>query len=176
MSSNNKIVRIVLSSMFLALALVMPFFTAQIPRIGSALCPMHFPVLLCGFLCGPSDALIVGFVAPLLRFLLFGMPPILPSGIPMSFELATYGVLAGLLYRLFSTKKINIYLALTGAMIGGRIVWALSRVVLFGLGVAPFSLELFIVNGFVNAIPGIIAQIVLIPVLVMSIRRNEYFR
>lgn len=37
----------------LALCLVLPFLTGQIPQIGSALCPMHIPVLLAGFLCGP---------------------------------------------------------------------------------------------------------------------------
>ena len=40
------------AALFLALAMVLPFLTAQIPEIGSMLSPMHIPVLLCGFLCG----------------------------------------------------------------------------------------------------------------------------
>ena len=64
----------ILAAVFLAMALVLPFLTGQIPQIGNALCPMHIPVLLCGFFCGPLYALSVGFISPLLRFFLFGMP------------------------------------------------------------------------------------------------------
>ena len=66
------------SAVFLALALVLPFLTGQIPQIGSMLSPMHLPVMLCGFVCGGPWGLVVGFVAPLLRSLLFGMPPAVP--------------------------------------------------------------------------------------------------
>ena len=45
----SKINRLVYASLFLALALVLPFLTGQIPQIGAMLTPMHFPVLLCGF-------------------------------------------------------------------------------------------------------------------------------
>ncbi len=83
--------KLVLSGVFLALALLLPFVTGQIPQIGAALAPMHIPVLLCGFVCGWPFGLVVGFVAPLLRFMLFGMPPIFPTGIAMAFELAAYG-------------------------------------------------------------------------------------
>ena len=38
----------VLAAMFLAIGLVLPFLTGQIPRIGSMLLPMHIPVFLCG--------------------------------------------------------------------------------------------------------------------------------
>lgn len=49
MQNKKGTVRLVLAAMFLALALVLPFITGQLPQIGNALCPMHFPVLLCGF-------------------------------------------------------------------------------------------------------------------------------
>ena len=84
----------------LALCMVLPFLTGQIPEVGSMLCPMHIPVLLAGFLCGPWWAMAVGAVAPLLRFFLFGMPPLFPTGLAMCFELAAYGLASGLLYRL----------------------------------------------------------------------------
>ena len=101
-----KVYKMVLAAMFLALAMVLPFLTGQIPQIGSALCPMHIPVLLCGFFCGPWYALAVGFIAPLLRFLIFGMPPIMPTGIAMCFELATYGFMVGFLYKKLPKKKV----------------------------------------------------------------------
>ena len=62
MSSENKTYYMVLSAMFLALALILPFLTGQIPQIGRALCPMHFPVILCGFFCGPWYAFMIGFI------------------------------------------------------------------------------------------------------------------
>ena len=98
MSSKQKSLRrLILAAMFLALAMVLPILTGQLQQTGNALCPMHILVLLCGFFCGPWYALAVGAIAPLLRFLLFGMPPLMPIGIAMCFELATYGFVSGLL-------------------------------------------------------------------------------
>ena len=171
MSSEKKIYRMVLSAMFLALSLVMPFLTGQIPRIGSMLCPMHMPVLLCGFFCGPVYALIAGFTAPLLRFLIFGMPPVIPSGIAMSFELAAYGFTAGLLYKLLPRKKSYIYISLIAAMLSGRVIWGIARLILFGLIKSEFGWEAFIAGAFLNAVPGIILQLVLIPVIVMALEK-----
>ena len=100
MRLENRIVKITLSGMFLGLALVLPFLTGQIPEIGSMLCPMHIPVLLCGYLCGGTWGLIVGLMAPLLRSMIFGMPPMFPTAVCMAFELAIYGLSAGVLYRM----------------------------------------------------------------------------
>jgi len=68
--------RLTLAALFVALGLVLPFLTGQIPEIGSMLLPMHLPALLCGFVCGWPCGLAVGFVMPLLRSLIFGMPPL----------------------------------------------------------------------------------------------------
>ena len=171
MSSKNKVTNMVLAAMFLALALVLPLATGQIPKIGAALCPMHIPVILCGFFCGPWYASVVGFISPLLRLAIFGMPPLIPKGIAMCFELATYGLIAGLLYRLLPKKPVFIYVSLLGAMLSGRIVWGAARVILFGLTKSEFGWEAFIAGAFTTAIPGIILQIVLIPVVVMTIKR-----
>ena len=169
--SNAKLVKLILSAMFLAIALVLPFLTGQIPQIGGALCPMHLPVLLCGFFCGPWFALAVGAIAPLLRFLLFGMPPLIPSGVAMSFELAAYGLASGLLYRHLPMKRCSVYISLLSAMLAGRIVWAAARIVLYGLGASEFGWSAFLAGAFLNAVPGIIVQIVLIPILVMSLQK-----
>lgn len=170
MSSKKKnLINMALAAMFLALALVLPFVTAGIPQIGNALCPMHIPVLLCGFVCGPWYAVGVGFIAPLLRFALFGMPPIMPIGIAMCFELAAYGLVSGLMYKYLPKKKPYIYVSLIGAMLIGRGVWGTARTVLYGLGKSEFGFAAFISGAFTTAIPGIIIQIVLIPLLVMMI-------
>ena len=157
--------------MFLALALVLPLLTGQLQQLGNALCPMHIPILLCGFFCGPIYGLAVGLIAPVLRFFIFGMPPLLPIGIPMSFELATYGLISGYLYRKLPTKKSSVYLSLVIAMLGGRLVWGTAETVLMGLGKSEFGWNAFFAGAFVNAIPGIIIQIVLIPILVITLSK-----
>lgn len=163
----------VLSAMFLAIAFVLPFFTGQIQQIGSMLCPMHLPVLLCGFLCGPSWGCIVGFVAPILRSLVLGMPPMFPQAVCMALELATYGLLAGFFYKLLPEKKINIYFALIFAMLGGRVVWGLAMLMSMGITGGKFGFEAFLAGAITNAIPGIVIQLILIPILVMTINKSK---
>lgn len=158
----------------LALAMVLPFLTGQIPQIGQMLCPMHIPVLLCGFVCGPAWGLLVGFIAPLLRSLLFGMPALFPSAIGMMFELATYGFAAGTLYRMLPKKPWRVYVSLILAMILGRIIWGGARLILWGLGSSAFSWKLFMAGAFTNAIPGIILHIVLIPLVVLFLEKSGY--
>ena len=170
--SENKmhIRNLTYAAICLALCLVLPFLTGQIPQIGSALCPMHLPVLLAGFICGPWWAAAVGLIAPLLRHLIFGMPPIL-TAIAMAFELLTYGFVSGLLYRLLPKKTGYIYLSLIGAMIVGRVVWGVVQVIILGLSGSPFTWAAFWAGAIVNAIPGIIVQLVLIPLLVMALKK-----
>ncbi len=170
-SKMNSLIKLVLSAMFLALAITLPFLTGQLHEIGNALCPMHIPVFLCGFFCGPFYGLAVGFIAPLLRFALFGMPPLIPMGVAMSFELAAYGVISGAMYKALRGKKFGIYISLISAMLCGRLVWGAARTVFYGLGKAEFGFAAFIAGGFTNAVPGIILQLVLIPVAVMAVEK-----
>lgn len=158
------------SAMCLALCLVLPFLTGQIPQIGSALCPMHLPVFLASFLCGPWWAALVGVIAPLLRHLLFSMPPLL-TAVAMSFELCAYGVVAGWLYRKFPKKISGIYGALITAMVIGRILWGVVRLLMSGVAGEPFTWPMFLAGAFTTAIPGILLQLILIPALVTAFRK-----
>ena len=105
MKSKQQLQKMVLVALCLALAFVLPFFTGNNPEIGSIFCLLHLPVLLAGFLCGGYWGLAVGFTSPLLRSLIAGMPPLFPTAVAMSFELATYGLLAGLLYAYLPKKN-----------------------------------------------------------------------
>ena len=117
--TSARVLRLTYSALYLAIALVLPFLTGQIPQIGSMLCPMHIPALLCGFVCGWPWGLAVGFIAPLLRSALFGMPTMFPAAVAMAFELAAYGAVAGLLYRVLPKRTGCIYVALIAAMVAG---------------------------------------------------------
>lgn len=172
-NTGKPVVKLVYAAVCLALAMVLPLLIGQIPEIGQALSPMHIPVLLCGFLCGWPYGLAVGFIAPLLRFAIFGMPPIMPTGVAMAFELATYGCLTGLLYHLLPKKIPSIYVTLIAAMIGGRIVWGIARFVLAGLSTSEFPMSAFIAGAVTNAVPGIILHIVLVPAIVIAMQRAK---
>ena len=173
MKNRNQILKMVLSAMFLALSYVMPFLTGQIPEIGAMLCPMHIPVLLCGFICGWPWGLAVGFVAPLLRSLILGMPTLFPKAFCMAFELATYGAISGLMHKLLPRKKAYVYCSLIIAMIVGRLVWGAAMFVCMGLNGGSFTFAAFLAGAITNAIPGIVVQLVLIPVLVMFLDNSK---
>lgn len=167
MKKYNSLQKMVLAALFLALAYVMPFLTGQIPEIGSMLCPLHIPVLLCGFICGWPWGIAVGFIAPLFRSLTLGMPPFFPTAVCMAFELAAYGAISGWMHTLLPRKKVYIYVSLLTAMIIGRLVWGVAMFVCMGINGGSFTVAAFLAGAFLNAIPGIIVQIVLIPILVM---------
>ncbi len=169
MKKQNNLINLALASMFLALAFVMPFLTGQVPQIGSKLCPMHIPVILCGYICGAAWGFVVGFAAPLLRSVILGMPVLFPAAFAMAFELAVYGFLSGLLYRKLPKCKANIYISLVISMIAGRLVWGLVQFCSAGLSINEFSFSAFWSGAVVNALPGIIIQLVFIPVLVMAL-------
>ena len=173
---SRQIKKMTYAALFLALAMVLPFLTGQIPRIGKSLCPMHIPALLCGFLCGWPWGLAVGFIAPLLRSVTFGMPAMFPDAVVMAFELAAYGAVAGLLYRLLP-KKLGIwriYIALAAAMIAGRIIYGILYLCLAGLGFISTEVTwvFFWTKAFANPFPGIVLQLVLIPALVAALERT----
>ena len=167
-----KVTRLVYAAMCLALALVLPFLTGQIPQIGSALCPMHLPVLLAGYLCGPWWGAAVGACAPLLRHLWLGMPPLV-TALGMTFELCTYGLVVGLLYRALPKKFSSIYISLLCAMVCGRVVWGCAMMVIMGVTGSAFTWSAFLAGALLNAIPGIAVQLVLIPLLVKALHKAQ---
>ena len=170
---NDRTRKLTFSALYLAIALVLPLITGQIPEIGAMLLPMHIPVLLCGFVCGWPWGMAVGLIAPVLRSLLFGMPVMYPTAIAMTFELAAYGALTGILYRLLPRRIWSIYAALIPAMIGGRLVWGAAQYVLLLARGSTFTPELFLAGAVGNAIPGIILHLLLIPALVLVLEKAK---
>lgn len=170
---HDKLLKLVLSALFLALAYVLPFLTGQIPEIGSMLCPMHIPVLLCGFICGWGYGLSVGIISPLFRSLILGMPPLFPTAVCMAFELAAYGFTAGIMHRTLPKKKPYIYVSLLTSMIIGRLVWGISMFICTSIKGGGFTLSAFIAGAFTNAVAGIAVQIAIIPLLVMVLENPK---
>ena len=173
----NHVLTLTLAAMFLAMGLLLPFLTGQIKQFGNMLLPMHIPVILCGLICGWQYGLGVGFVLPLLRYAMFGMPILFPTGIAMSFELAAYGFVVGILYAHSRWKcVVALYRCMIIAMLSGRVVWGIVQILLLGLGENGFTLNMFIAGAFLNAIPGIILQLILIPAIMIALNRTGLVR
>lgn len=171
----NKIKKLVLSAMFLALGIVLPFLTGQIQSIGNMLLPMHIPVMLAGLICGWQYGLAVGFITPLLRSVMFSMPVMYPGAIAMAFELATYGFVIGFLYKKYYWHCVKaLYKSMIPAMLAGRIVWGM--VMSFLLGWGKFTFTMFITGALLNAVPGIILQLVLIPLIMVALGKAKVVR
>ena len=175
---NKSLKNLAFSALFLAIGFVLPFFTGQIPTIGKMLLPMHIPVLLCGLICGWQWGLGVGFVLPLVRSLLFGMPVMYPTALAMAVEMAVYGAVIGYLYAHSKYQCVKaLYKCLIPAMVAGRVVWGAFMFVLMGLkGSGGFTFEAFLAGSVLNAVPGIVLQLVLIPTVMVLLDRTKLVR
>lgn len=169
---NKKLLNLIFSAMFLAIGLVLPFLTGQIQSIGNMLLPMHIPVFLCGLICGWQYGIVTGFVLPIMRSAIFSMPVMFPNAVSMAFELAAYGFLAGFLFGRAKWKCVrSLYRCLIASMIGGRLVWGAVQGILLGTG--SFTFKAFFAGAFLNAIPGIILQLILIPAVMLVLNKTH---
>lgn len=174
--TTSYVKNLVLSAMFMALGVLLPFLTGQIPQVGSMMLPMHLPVLLCGLICGWQYGGVVGFALPLFRYALFGAPP-MPTAIAMAFELATYGAVVGFLYARSRWQcVVALYRCLAAAMIAGRVVWAAAQMVIAGVSGTAFTWEMFLAGAFLTAIPGIVLQLIVIPAVMVAMDRTGLVR
>ena len=162
----NSTKKMVYAAICVALGVVLPIAFHSVQNARSIFLPMHIPVLLCGLLCGPWYGLVCGILAPVLSSTLTGMPPaaILPS---MVVELAVYGLVAGLMKK--ATK--NNIISLIVAMLAGRVVSGLAKAFIFNAG--SYSLKAWVTGSFVTALPGIIIQLILIPVIMIALEKAK---
>ena len=174
-NQNTNTRKLIYTAACIALGLLLPQIVHVIPlpagvNAGSVLAPMHLPVLLCGFLAGGPWGLACGALVPLLSSLLTGMPPLYPVGVSMIFEIATYGLLSGVLYRVTGKK---VFVSLVGAMLGGRIVMGIANTILYGVLGNVYSLVGFLTAAFVTALPGIVLQLILVPAILVALRKAK---
>ncbi len=166
---SSQVKKITISAFFLALGLVLPFaFHSFGPGAGAMFLPMHIPVLLCGFVCGSGYGALIGVLTPLVSSALTGMLVFMPTGIAMCFELMTYGFLSGLI-----VKRLPLYPSLIITMLAGRAVSGIVNLILLSMAGKAYTLEIFLTAAFVTALPGIILQLIIIPLLVKVIEKIE---
>ena len=171
---NIMIRRITCCAVLIALGIVLPFLTGQIPEVGSALSPLHIPALLAGFVVGPVWGAIASFIIPILRSALFTMPPMFPMACTMAFEMAVYAAVGGILSRAFPKKIIWVYVAQIAAMLAGRIVYG----IVFALFTVnnpdiSYTFTAFILGCFAEAVPGIVLHLLIVPPIVTALRKAK---
>ena len=167
----SHIRKMVFSAVCAALCLVLPMAFHAIPNAGQVMLPMHIPVLLCGLICGWPYGGVCGILGPLISGVLTGMPPaaMLPS---MMVECCMYGFTTGMLMRHVHTRHAvaDLYISLVSAMAAGRIVAGLAKALIFTPGVSPFA---WVTTSLVAGIPGIIIQLILMPMVVYGLTRAK---
>lgn len=168
----SPVKRTVLAALFIALCVVLPIAFHSVPDAGSVFLPMHIPVLICGMVCGWHYGALCGLLGPLLSSLLTGMPPMayLPA---MMVECAVYGLVTGLVLRFVRTGKlqIDLYIALIGAMLAGRVVSGIAKALIFSPGI---TMKYWIAASFVTAAPGIVIQLIAVPLVVNLLMKIRY--
>lgn len=170
---NNHLKKYIFTGLCIAIGLLLPEIVhiIPIPRPGAILLPMHIPVIICGIVCGIYFGTICGAILPLLSFVLTGMPPIFPTGISMTLELAAYGFLSALFYYLTNGR---IFISLIGAMIGGRMIMGIANVLLFNFTDNAYGISIFITSAFITAFPGIIIQLIFIPIIIQALKKARF--
>ena len=174
MNRKSGLYSLLVTAILLAVGIVLPFLTGNVQVLGQAISPLHIPVLICGLTCGWCWGMGLGIVLPLLRSVLFGMPPMFPIAISMAFELAAYGLVSGLVWRRVKHTLPMMYAALVTAMVAGRLVWGAVRFVLAGLTGGSFPFQAFLSGALLTAVPGILAQLVLIPLILTALEKAGF--
>lgn len=164
---NTATKNLVTTGLFIGIGLILPSFFHMFGA-GAVFLPLHIPVLICGLVCGMPYGAACGLILPLLSSLITGMPPIFPTAVAMALELCTYGFATGLLFR---RLRLNIYVALVGSMLAGRAVSGIANAVLLGLAGKEYGLQAFLTTAFVTGLPGIILQVVFVPLIVLALIR-----
>ena len=170
---NSITKKLVSCALCIALGVLLPIAFHVIPNAGSVFLPMHIPVLICGLFCGAPYGLACGIITPFISSVMTGMPPamMLPK---MIIELCVYGLVAGLCTQYIPQKNemTKLYMSLIIAMLAGRIVNGFVST--FILSTQGYTLSVFMTASFITCLPGIIIQLIVIPVLVRILNKSIY--
>lgn len=167
----------IIAAVMIALGIVLPMTFHSFPDGGKVFLPMHIPVMVGAFFLPWTWAIAVGALTPILSFLLTGMPPLapMPMVIIMVFELMTYALIISLLRKkvLKQKKWYSPIWAMIPAMVAGRIIAGLVLFLLLQIYL-PMKINplIFVSGGITTGLPGIIAQIIIIPIIYQVLIRN----
>ncbi len=190
------------TALLLALGVVLPIVFHAFPLGGRIFLPMHLPTFVAGLVLGPVAGLVVGAGSPIVSGLLTGRPTVFYM-VPMVFELATYGLVVGLLRPRFNallgrrvpaegtlsadpgenghaaltiataSPLAAVSLALVCSMLAGRVVWV-AVVVWLAPVIGLTARTIAMALGAIGAgWIGMAIQLALIPAIVRAIERTR---
>ena len=173
MNQLSSVKKISLCAMCIALCYVLPMAFHAI-GLGSILSPMHIPVLLCGIVCGGAWGALCGIFGPILSSLLSGMPPMMML-VRMIPELLVYGLAAGLSMKYIRTGRAvtDTYISLGIAMLAGRIAGGIATAIFYTVTSGVYSIALWAASYLVESVPGIIAHLILVPLLTLTLEKAK---
>lgn len=174
MDRNRPVYRLIVSALLMALGLVLPFLTGQLPALGQAICPLHIPALIAGLTCGWGWGAALGLVLPILRSLLFGMPALVPVAVPMAAELAVYGLVCGMMYPFLRRRMKRLpamLLTMLAAMVAGRILGGGAKALVMGLTGGSFTFAMFVSGYFTSTAVGALVHLLVVPPVVLALER-----
>lgn len=162
MRDNINTKYMVLAALFIGMGVVLPqAFHVFGEGSGMTFLPIHLPVMMAGLILGPIYGGIVGVLVTIISGILTGMPAV-PKLYFMIFELLAYGVATGIFI-----KRFKVIPSICLSMISGRLLYALTLVIgvqLLGLNY-PFANTAAFLSGITTGIPGIIIQIISLPII-----------
>ena len=167
----SSVKKATITALCIALCAVLPLAFHAL-GLGSAFSPMHIPVLLCGLVCGPVYGAFCGLAGPVISCLTTSMP----SAVQLIYflpELAAYGLLSGLLYRLIHTNRglLDLYLALVPAMVLGRVIGGAAQALFYLASAREWSVGVWAGAYFARSLPGIVLHLIAVPALVTVLER-----
>lgn len=158
---NSQAHKLVLAGLLTALGVLFPYAVSHAFGVpGTVLLPMHIPVFLIGFLCGPMYGMLGGLLIPALSSLLTGMPAAFPMLPIMACELCAYGALSRAVLSQAALAAVRLLLLL--AMLGGRAAYgAMYYALLLAGGGALKALSVW--GAVQTGLPGIALQLAVVP-------------
>ena len=174
----SALYKMVVTALLLAIGLVLPLLLGQVEVLGQAISPLHIPALLCGLTCGWGWGAALGAVLPLLRSVIFGMPP-MPIAIPMAFEMAVYGALTGLLYPVFRkvirsrTHLPAMLVSMIIAMILGRVAGGAAKACVMGFQGNSYTFQTFIAAYFTGTAVGAVIHLIVVPAVALALEKAK---
>lgn len=132
--------------------------------LGEIILPMHLPVMLTGFIAGPVAGAITGLFAPIISFMLTGMPgtAMFPFIIV---ELAIYGLTSGAI----KNKNIHMLAKILAVQLSGRLARAIAILATFYLVGNERVKPAIILESIKTGAIGIVLQLTLIPLIMITV-------